>query len=263
MNYRGAWALVRHTWSSWLQHRAFFFLLAFGWMIPPLIYLFVWSTAAEGRTIGGLTRGEFIAYYLALIIVNQLTYSQTNWTVGDIIRDGGMNVLLLRPISPIFDAVASELAGKVVYLAFVLPVVTILTMLLKPELELRPINILAFAPALLLGWLLRFLWGYWLALLAFWAIRADSLLALQDALVFLLAGQVAPVAVLPPFMQATAIALPFRYMVGFPVEVLTNQLNSRALLTGFALQIGWLAITAGLFKLLWRMGLRRYTAVGG
>ncbi|NLF63607.1 MAG: hypothetical protein GX579_03295, partial [Chloroflexi bacterium] len=36
---RGALSLVRHTWTSWLQYRGFFFLLAFGWMVPPLIYL--------------------------------------------------------------------------------------------------------------------------------------------------------------------------------------------------------------------------------
>lgn len=41
MNWRGARALIGATWSMWLQSRNFFFLLAFGWMIPPLIYLFV------------------------------------------------------------------------------------------------------------------------------------------------------------------------------------------------------------------------------
>ena len=85
---------------------------------------------------------------------------------------------------------------------------------------------LAFIPALLLAWLLRFFWGYWLALLAFWATRADALLALQDTLVFLLAGQVAPVALLPGALQPAATRLPFRYMVGFPVEVLTGQLDA-------------------------------------
>ena len=42
MNLRGGIALIKSTWFSWMQHRGFFFLLAFGWMIPPLIYLFVW-----------------------------------------------------------------------------------------------------------------------------------------------------------------------------------------------------------------------------
>jgi ABC-2 type transport system permease protein len=135
MNWQGGRALIKKTWLSWMQHRGFFFLLAFMWMIPPLIYLFVWMTAVGEETIEGFTRGTFVAYYLVLIVVNQLTYSQTNWTVGDQIRAGTMNIHLLRPISPIFDALASEVAGKVVYLVFIIPIIGILGVLLKPDLS--------------------------------------------------------------------------------------------------------------------------------
>lgn len=260
---RGGWALVRGLWLSWLQYRSFFFILAFGWMIPPLIYLLVWSTAAGEGTLGGLTRGGFVAYYLTLILVNQVTYSQTNWTVGDLIRYGQMNRVLLRPLPPIYDALASEAAGKVVYLAFDLPLVAVLALVLRPEMEVTLVNALAFVPALMLAWALRFFWGYALALLAFWAARADALMALQDALVFLLAGQAAPLALLPGYLQWLAKALPFRYMVAFPVEVLTGALDASGLWAGFAVQIAWLALAVAAYLALWRTGLKRYTAVGG
>jgi ABC-2 type transport system permease protein len=260
---RGGFALIRGLWLSWLQYRSFFFILAFGWMIPPLIYLLVWSTAAGEGMIGGLSRGDFVAYYLILILVNQVTYAQTNWTVGDLIRYGQMNQLLLRPIPPIYDALASEFAGKVVYLLFDLPIVGILALILRPEMDFQLIHGIAFMPALIFAWALRFLWGYWLALLAFWAARADALLALQDVLVFLLAGQVAPVALLPGFLQKAAMVLPFRSMVSFPVEVLTGQLSHSAILSGFAVQVTWLLAAGVLSAVMWRAGLRRYTAVGG
>ena len=263
MNRRGGWALIAASWAAWMQYRSFFFILAFGWMIPPLIYLFVWSTAAGGKTIGGLSQGEFVAYYLVLILVNQVTYSQTNWTVGDLIRYGEMSHLLMRPMHPLFDALARELAGKVVYLAFDVPVVAGLALLLRPELHPTLADGLAFIPALALAWALRFFWGYALALLAFWATRADALLAVQDALVFLLAGQVAPVALLPGLLHTAAVALPFRYMAGFPVEVLMGQVPPEGLAVGFAIQLGWLVLALALSALLWRRGVRRYAAVGG
>jgi len=263
MNHRGGWALINSTWLSWLQHRSFFFLLAFGWMIPPLIYLFVWSTAAGEATIGGLTRGEFVAYYLVLILVNQLTYAQTNWTVGDLIREGSMNIQLLRPMSPLYHALAAEIAGKVVYMTFVIPVAALLALILQPQLDLTLANGLWFLLALILAWVLRFLWGYWLALLAFWATRADGLLALQDSLVFLLGGLVAPTILLPELMQKAALILPFRYMVGFPVEALTNQLDPAGLWLGFAVQSGWLLVALALYRLMWRAGIKHYAAIGG
>lgn len=263
MNHRGGWALIQATWLSWIQHRSFFFILAFGWMIQPLIFLFVWATAAGDTTVGGLTRGEIVAYYLALILVNQITYAQTNWTVGDLIRVGEMNRLLLYPMSPLYNTLASEVAGKVVYMIFVVPVIVVLSLLLQPTFHITAASALAFVLALLLAWLLRFLWGYWLALLAFWFARSDALLSVQDALVFLLAGQVAPTALLPGGLQVLAVLLPFRYMIGFPVEVLTGHLSSAALVSGFAMQLGWLLLTVALYRMMWRLGVRRYTAVGG
>jgi ABC-2 type transport system permease protein len=233
------------------------------WMIPPLIYLFVWMTAAGTSEIGGFTRGKFVSYYLVLIVVNQITYSQTNWTVGDQIRAGTMNIHLLRPISPMFDALASEIAGKVVYLIFTIPITLILGLVLRPELDVTLKECILFGLALGLAWALRFIWGYWIAILAFWATRADALLTVQDSLIFLLAGQVAPVNLLPGLLKNASIVLPFRYMIGFPVEVLTGQLSAADILQGFVIQVSWLLATFVLFRFLWYLGMKQYSAVGG
>ena len=246
-----------------MQHRGFFYLVAFSWMVPLLIYLFVWSAAAAEGSLSGLTRGELVGYYIVLILVNQLTFCTNNWTVGDAIRYGRMNLLLLRPMSPLYDALASEVAVKVVFMTFAIPVAALLALLLHPELHVTLPNALAFVLALAMAWALRFFWGYWLAILSFWTTRADALLSLQESLVFLLGGQVAPTALLPTGMQKLAILLPFRYMVAFPVEVLTGQLDRAGLWTGFACQAGWLIVALVLFAYLWRRGLERYSAVGG
>jgi ABC-2 type transport system permease protein len=263
LNLRGGWALVKSTWSSWMQHRGFFYLVAFSWMIPLLIYLFVWSTAAGEGEVAGLTRSELVAYYVVLILVNQFTFCTNNWTVGDAIRYGRMNLLLLRPMSPVYDALASEVAVKVVFMTFAVPLAAILALVLRPELHVTAWHGLAFVPALAMAWALRFLWGYWLALLSFWATRADALLSLQESLVFLIGGQVAPIILLPSLMQKAAVVLPFRYMVAFPVEILTGQLSRTERWTGFAVQAGWLFVALALFLLVWRAGLKRYSAVGG
>lgn len=167
MNHRGGLALVRATWASWLQYRGFFFVLAFGWMVPPLISLFIWSAAAGEGDVSGMDRGAFTAYYLLVILVNQFTYAQVNWTVGDVIRAGGLNTWLLRPLSPLYEILASEVAGKLVYMLFTGPVVALLAALLRPEMTISAGGLGLFVLSLGLAWMLRTFWGLWIALLAF------------------------------------------------------------------------------------------------
>jgi len=263
MNQRGGWALIKNTWQSWIQHRGFFFLLAFGWMLPLLVYLFIWSAAAGDGDIAGLTQESLAGYYLILILTNQLTYATTNWTVGDNIRYGQISRWLLQPMSPIYHALSQEIAGKVVFMLFSVPITGLLALIIRPQLNLTWGQALTFLPAIILAWVLRFFWGYWLALLAFWVTRADSLLALQDSLIFLLGGHLAPIALLPPGMQTLARLLPFRYMSAFPVEVLTGQLGGQETLIGLAIQLGWTVLAIVLYRWVWTRGIRRYEAVGG
>lgn len=263
MNHRGGLALIRSTWLSWMQYRSFFFILAFGWMVPPLIAMFVWMAAAGDGEVAGFQRSVFVAYYLILILVNQLTYSQSNWTVGDIIREGTLNHWLIRPLSPLYQILSSEVAGKVVYLVFTVPIVIILMIFLKPSFSFTPSQFFLFWLALILAWALRFVWGLWIALLAFWATRADALLALQDSLVFIFSGMIAPIALLPGFLQKLAAFLPFRYMIGFPVEILTANLSTSQMVKGLLLQLIWLLFAVAICWLVWRKGLTRYSAIGG
>jgi ABC-2 type transport system permease protein len=213
--------------------------------------------------LAGMNRGEFVAYYLVLILVNQFTYAQTNWTVGDLIREGNLSAWLLRPMPFIYQVFSTELAGKVVFMAFVVPGSIGLALIFKPEIHLSILNGLLFLPALIMAWWLRFLWGYSLALLAFWATRADALLALQDSLVFLLSGIVAPSGLLPQGLQMAAFILPFRYMVGFPVEVLCGLVSGSDLFYGMGIQAAWVIGAALLSSRVWKAGLKQYTALGG
>lgn len=263
MNHRGGWELIIQTWQSWIQHRGFFFLLAFGWMLPLLVYYFIWYAAAGGGTIAGFDQDSLAGYYLALILVNQLTYSITNWTVGDNIRLGQINRWLLHPMSPLYQALAGEVAGKVVFMLFSIPFTAFLALILRPKMNLTWTGFGLFLPSILMAWGLRFFWGYWLALLAFWARRADSLLSLQDTFIFLLGGHLAPIALLPNWLQGWARILPFRYMAAFPVEVLGGYVSGRVLILDFAIQVGWLVAAVLLSHVVWSHGIRYHEAVGG
>ena len=154
MNLRGAWALIKGTWASWLQHRGFFFLLAFGWMIPPLIYLFVWSTAAgeaNGRRadagpvyglLFGADRGQPTD-----LLADQLDGGRRDPLRGDECPAAAAAVALFR------RRWRPRLRARWCIWPFVMPVAAILALVLRPELaRIAAQNALAFVPALALAW---------------------------------------------------------------------------------------------------------------
>jgi ABC-2 type transport system permease protein len=263
MNLRGGWALVRKSLFRYTSSPGFFWTLALGWTMGPLVYLFVWTTAASQGSIRGFGRDDFSFYYLCLILVNQFTYPVSNWTVGDVIRTGLFSAWLLRPVPPLYEAVATDIATKMVCMPFALVVTVALGLVLRPSFVLSPAAAAAFVAALLLAQALRFTLAYVLALLTLWSGRADALLRLNDTFLFLLGGQVAPTGLLPGTLRRIAAVLPYHYMIGFPIETLMGRLDPAEMASGFAAQVGWLAAAILLCWIVWRRGVRHYAATGG
>ncbi|MDF2936219.1 MAG: hypothetical protein K0Q90_1592, partial [Paenibacillaceae bacterium] len=124
-------------------------------------------------------------------------------------------------------------------------------------------HILPALAALLLALGTRFLLAYSLSLLAFWTQQSGALLSVNDTLFFLLAGQVAPVALFPGVLQQLSLLLPYRYMLSFPVEVLTGTLSGQELVWGLGMQALWLAVLTAVYLLISRQGVHHYSAAGG
>lgn len=244
-NFKGGLGLIRKSLFSYMASRSFFWTLAFSWMMGPLVYLFVWVVAAGNGSVGGFNRNDFIFYYLILIVVNQMTYPASHWIIGESVQDGRLSVSLLRPLPVIYEGIAADIALKVVCLPFVLAFVFIIGFTmgfhLIPALQFVPLFILSLA----LSQILRFMMAYDIALLAFWTQKIESLLSINDTFVFLLAGQVAPVALLPGVIGKIAVIMPYRYMLGFPVEVLMGKLAGNDILIGLSFLVSGNAFPMG------------------
>ena len=258
----GALALVRAELSDIFQYRVVMFLYALWNVVNPIVYLAVWSVVAGEGRVAGFGRGDFVMYYLVFMAVSHLTTSIEIYTFGPMIQSGGLSPHLLRPMHPFWLAAARNLAYKLVALVFIAPVWAALFVILRPPFEPAWSGIVLFVPALLLAGLVAFAFGLAFAMLAFWTTRSYSFWEIWLGLAFLLGGQVAPVAVLPGAIQTLALALPFRYTLGFPIEVLLGRAAGLELAFGFGMQIAWLTLGALAAALIWRQGVRRYSAVG-
>ena len=68
---------------------------------------------------------------------------------------------------------------------------------------------------------------------------------------------------MPQWVQTLANFLPFKWTFGYPIEALVGNLSTRSLLLGLVAQAIWIVIGLVLYRLAWRVAIKRFTAVGG
>lgn len=257
-------ALLRVSLLGQIQYRASGMIWMIGSILEPLVFLVVWSTVAnaQGGEVGGYGPREFAAYYIVLLVVNHLTFSWTMHVFEYRVQYGELSFQLLRPIHPIHADIADNLAYKVVMMVVVTPALLLLVLGFDPIMTIVPWSLACALPALLLAFAVRFLIEWTLALAVFWTTRVLALNQLYFAILMFLSGRIAPIALLPGPLPEIARALPFYYVIAFPAELALGRLTPEAAAEGFAVQLFWLAAAAGLIASVWRVALRRFTAVG-
>src|ERR671933_329151 len=192
-------ALMRAAWLVDLQYRAAIGIwLLWGVMEPTIALGIWWSTAAAGP-VEGYGRDDFARYLFGVTLVNQLTLARDAYYIDRWIREGEMNFRLARPIAPIHEAVADNLAYKA-RTATVVLLVWLLAAAVWPAVRIpfAPGRWALAAIAVIAAAGIRFLNGYATGLLAFWTTRATALMELQFGVSLFLSGRVAPLALLPP-----------------------------------------------------------------
>jgi len=259
------WALVRSAWLVDLQYRPAILIWLLLGIAQPLVMLAIWWSVAGGGEVAGYGRSDFARYFFALMLVDQLTLAWDIWYVDRWIREGELNYRLVRPVDPIHEAIADNLAYKVgtaSSLVVVWGVVACFWPAVRVPLE--PLRWLGALTAVALAAGIRFLVSYVHGLLAFWTTRASGLFELHYGISLFLAGRIAPLSLLPPLAVGAASVLWFRSMLAFPVEVLTGAVGTaHEYAWGLGVQVAWLLIWYALFRLAWSRGLRRYEGAGG
>jgi len=255
---------IRTAIQQQFQYRAATYMYLVGMVAEPVIYLVVWSTIADqsGGTVGGLTAGEFAAYYIVWTLVRTMNIVFTPYGWEERIREGELSGQLLRPLHPIHYDLAWFAGGKVPWVLFYLPIAVVLTLVFNPTFDVRPLEIAVFALAVWGAYLIRTFYQSALGLVTFWTTRVGALFQLYITLELLLSGRLVPLTLMPEWVQTAAWFLPFRWTFYFPIQTLVDDLSNKQLLGGLAMQALWTLIGIGLFSLVWRYAIRRYTAVG-
>lgn len=251
--------------ATQFQYRVANYFYMIGMVAEPVIYLVVWSTIArqQGGEVGGITPGQFAAYYIVWTLVRNMNIIFTPYGWEERIRTGELSGMLLRPVHPIHADLGFFAGWKFVVIVLWLPIAVVLSALFQPDLQPRPIDVVVFAFAIWGAYLIRSV-NYWiLGMVTFWTTRVGPIFQLVFTAELLLSGRLVPLSLMPDWAQRLADVLPFKWTFGFPIEALVGRLPVPELLGGLAMQALWIAIGAIGVRVVWRFAVRHYGAVGG
>ena len=255
--------LVRVGLAEMLAYRAEFLVWVLS-MNLPLVMMALWTAVAADGPVGRFGQRDFVAYYLGMLIVRILAGSWLVWELTMEIRRGTLATRLLRPIHPLWAFSASQLAAIHMRIIVLSPVVVVLYWVAGTRLPVHDPARLAILLAAIVGaWLLLFLVMALIGMLAAYVESALSVFDLWLAAQAILSGFLVPLELMPAWVARAARVLPFRYILGFPVETLIGLQSNAIALRDLGVQ--WLFIAVALLATiaLWRRALRRFAAFGG
>jgi ABC-2 type transport system permease protein len=260
--YRRLWQV---NWAEQWQYRANLLMYLLYWLVSPVVYLSVWTTVANTQgDVKGLTANDFVTYYMTLLIVDTLTSDITIHILAYKIQDGTLAGELLKPVHPILtNTLMYNLAFKALTLIVLIPVWLVLALLVRPDFSgVTSGSLLLAVPAVVIGFGISFLLGATITCIAFWTTRVYSLGEFYWAVALLFSGQFVPLDLMPPIIQGAAQYLPFQLFKYFPIQLILNKLPPEAIPRDFAMGFIWLGVSLALFLVIWRAGLKRFSAVG-
>ena len=230
----------------------------------PLVMLALMSAVARDGPVGRFGQADFTAYYLAALVVRLLTGAWVIWEVNFEIRQGTLAYRLLRPIHPLVAYACENVGAMPLRFAAALPIAVTAVVLAGPDHVTRDPLLLAAFPAAILGaWLITFLAMSLIGALAFWVESSGALFEVWLGLFGVFSGYLVPLELFPHWLAWAARFLPFRYMLAFPVEMITGMTSRPVALGELAVQWGFVALLALAARAAWRAGLRRFAAFGG
>ena len=117
--------------------------------------------------------------------------------------------------------------------------------------------------SLVLGYFLNYYLKVSLGLLALWMTESVGVFNIFFLLQFLFEGTLMPLNLLPAWAQRVGDTMPFRYFYFLSMSILQGKIGAETVYHELAIQAVWCAGAYVLMKVVYGLGVRQYSAVGG
>ncbi|MBY0526594.1 MAG: ABC-2 family transporter protein [Gemmataceae bacterium] len=255
-----------------LVYRGDFFFSTILRFLPMVTTILLWRAIFEGSgqdEMAGFTLHNMVAYLL-LVHISRMFSSMPGLAHGIArdIREGTIKKYLLQPLDMIGYLISYRAAHKAAYIVTaILPygVLFYLCQLQGDYFDTFPdaLTLAAYLLSLILAFVIGFFFEASIGMIGFWFLEVTSLLYVVNTLNFFVSGHMFPLDLLPPFWAGLLRLLPFQYMAYFPAAVFLGKISGMDLVWGLIGELAWAILFVILTRVLFRLGLRRYSAYGG
>lgn len=251
-----------------LEYRADFFLSLLSAVFPIIIQTFLWNYLyknADAAALFGYSYDQIIVYTLLATLISHLVCTGFEYQVNEDIKNGGLNKYLVRPVIYRRYQICSFLGEKMPQLALLIVVAAGLLAFSVAVLglSLSFLRAAAFMLSLMLALVLNFFIFYCVALLSFWLTDVNLMFGTVSVVLVVVSGGVFPMDIFGEKIAFLFRILPFGYTTQFSTNIINGRLIREQVCIGFFWQLFWIVFFGGLAKLMWKRGLKRFTAVGG
>lgn len=257
--------IIKNTWSEYSTYRLNFVLWRVRLVMQLLVTYFLWwAIFGQRQELFGYTQATILTYVLLSSIVRTVVLGTRTLDVGEVINRGQLSNFLIRPMNFFSYYLARDVTDKMLNIAFASVEIVILVLLLRPPIffQTDPVFLALSIVAACVGAVLYFYFSMLLGLLGFWTSEVWAPRFLSFVVIEFFAGWFFPLDILPEPLFIAAQSLPFSYFIYFPLKVYLGQIGGATLITGFTVGIMWLFIFWYLTAMIWKKGLRVYTAEG-
>ncbi|MBI5619350.1 ABC-2 family transporter protein [Candidatus Gottesmanbacteria bacterium] len=257
--------IIKNTWAEMMMYRLNFVLWRVRWVVQRLVVYFLWwAIFANRQEIFGYSQSMILTYVLLGSIVGTFVLGTTTMDIGGVINQGNLSNFLIRPVDFFRYYLARDIGDKLLNVVFAVVEIAILVLLLRPPVfvESNIWYILLSVVAVGIGALLYFFFSLLLGFFGFWSSDVWSPRFLSMVIMEFFAGGLFPLDILPKPLFAFARSLPFFYFIYFPIKVYLGQLSVISVVQGLATGLVWVGGLWYIAVLVWKKGLRVYTAEG-
>lgn len=251
-----------------MEYRANFMLSIISVIFPVTIQYFLWTAvfkASSQNVVYGYDYHQMIAYAISSAIIVKFTAGGFEWDVADDVKNGGLSKFIIRPVGYIRYRISCFLGTKSVQALIMLVIMAVIytIMIVEFNFQLTVGRACVFLLTLFMSLILNFMIIFSISMLAFWINEVWGIFVIFNLLNAVVCGGVFPLDVFGENMLKFFDFLPFKYVIYYPVNILTGRTDINLAGHIILLQLFWIGVMLFIVNILWRIGMKKYTAVGG